>query len=233
MKLPIYPAGWPWIIASSCATVVLIFLVFQFPYPAFLTFLAFLAFLAFLTFFLIIFFRDPERRPDPQGLARLKSGEYPILSPADGTITDITEISDPSPLTPHPCLRIGIFLSPLNCHVQRSPLEGAVKNITRKNGRFRPAYSPDASEINASTTIEITHHVLDNCRVRQIVGLLARRILTTAEPGDSLKLGERLGMILLGSRVELEVPKNKIRLLTAKGARIYAGQTIIAAYTSQ
>ncbi|MBI4668738.1 MAG: phosphatidylserine decarboxylase [Elusimicrobia bacterium] len=179
---------------------------------------------ALFTFFLVWFFRDPERRPDSSIVAKLKPGWQPILAPADGKVADTSEIND--------CLRIGIFLSPFNCHVQRSPFEGLVAEVLRKKGYCLPAYRPDASRMNSSAAIKITNKILGECVVRQITGIVARRILTLVEKDMELKPGTRLGMILLGSRVELEIPRGKAEIWTKVGDKVYAGTTVIGTFTS-
>ncbi|MBI2070828.1 MAG: phosphatidylserine decarboxylase [Elusimicrobia bacterium] len=184
--------------------------------------------LAVITSLVAWFFRDPQRRPNPEELSRLKPGEQPIISPAEGKVTDITEIPGANPADRR--LRIGVFLSPIDVHVQWVPFEGKVTRITRKNGKFLPAYDPQASHLNASATIEIQNPRLGLCVVRQITGFLVRRILTWTEEGSSLKPGERLGMILLGSRVEIELPKERVNLKIRVGDKVDAGRSVIGGY---
>ncbi len=214
---PIFPLGWYWIAPAALLDAGLSIAAFRRPSPA-LVALAALAALAAL--FLIWFFRDPEREPSAEALWQLQ-GKSPILSPADGKIADIAPINGK--------IRIGIFLSPLDVHVQWAPFEGKVVKITRKGLDFFPAYDPRASDLNVSVTIDVDHPRLGSCAIRQITGILVRRILTQSKEGASLKFGQRLGMILLGSRVELELPSHA-QILVKTGDHVYGGQTIIACY---
>lgn len=143
------------------------------------------------------FFRDPERRGD--------ATENVMLSPADGTVTDIIEVDEPDFIGGR-ALRIGIFLSPFNVHVNRSPCAGTVQYSKFKAGEFLPAYNPNAPERNESVSLGL--EIKDGVRivVKQISGILARRIICEAHPGDPLARGQRYGMIKFGSRTELYIP---------------------------
>lgn len=170
------------------------------------------------------FFRDPERRvpPHPAHPARLA-----MVSPADGRVSDVMEL-EADPTLDEPCVRIGIFLSVFNAHINRSPCEGVVSGITYRRGRFFNAMDHSrASEQNESNTIVITE-VGGGGRpvavVRQIVGLIARRIICTKAVGDPVARGERVGMIKFGSRTELSVPKRlNPRVLVQPGQKVLAG----------
>jgi phosphatidylserine decarboxylase len=143
------------------------------------------------------FFRDPQRRGD--------GPENVMLSPADGTVTDIIEVDEPDFIGGR-ALRIGIFLSPFNVHVNRSPCAGTVRYSKFKAGEFLPAYNPQAPERNESCSLglEIRHGT--RIVVKQITGVLARRIICEAHAGDLLARGQRYGMIKFGSRTELYIP---------------------------
>lgn len=215
--IPIFPLGWYWIIPAFLITMLLGLGAAGSASPT-LTALTGLA--AVLTFLIVWFFRDPQRTADPDALARL-GGLAPIVAPAEGKIADIT--------TQQGKTKIGIFLSPIDVHVQWVPLEGRVTGIERKGTQFLAAYNPRASDFNVSSSIYIDHPKLGRCVVRQITGFLVRRILTQTHQGASLKFGSRLGMILLGSRVELEIPE-EVRLLIKMGDRVKAGKSIIGCY---
>jgi len=151
--------------------------------------------------FLFAFFRDPERPIPADPLA--------VVSPADGTVSDITEINHDA-LLGGPAIRIGIFLSVFNCHINRSPLDGRVRETRYKKGKFINAMRHDeASTQNESNTIILDDPKTDQpvAVVKQIVGLIARRIVCTIKKGDSVSRGERIGMIKFGSRTELYLPK--------------------------
>ncbi|MEM2990302.1 MAG: phosphatidylserine decarboxylase [Halobacteria archaeon] len=160
--------------------------------------------IAFLAFFsLLIFFRDPERYPEGEGL----------LSPADGVILDVA--SD----------RIIIFLNLHNVHVNRSPLAGIVKDINYIKGRFLPAFKKE-SENNERNIIKLETSE-GEIEVVQIAGVLARRIHCYVKTGDKLQRGERIGMISFGSRVDVTIPKN-YSIIVKPGVKVKAGQTVLA-----
>jgi phosphatidylserine decarboxylase len=152
---------------------------------------------------LFAFFRDPERVvPDEQ---------HAMVSPADGTVSDVTHIED-DPLLGGPSVRVGIFLSVFNVHVNRSPCDGRVVKTIYREGKFLNAMGHAlASEENESNTVVLAEPNGPEDRpiavVKQIVGLIARRIIFTAKEGDILKRGQRIGMIKFGSRTELYVPR--------------------------
>lgn len=151
---------------------------------------------------LFAFFRDPERVvPDEQ---------HAMVSPADGTVSDITEI-DNDPLLGGPAVRVGIFLSVFNVHINRSPCDGRVIKTFYKEGKFLNAMGhAKASEQNESNTVVLAEPKGDGrpiVVVKQIVGLIARRIIFTAREGDLVQRGQRIGMIKFGSRTELTVAK--------------------------
>src|SRR3954452_9939549 len=164
---------------------------------------------------LFAFFRDPERVvPDEQ---------HALVSPADGTVSDVTEI-DNDPLLGGPAVRVGIFLSVFNVHVNRSPCDGRVVKTIYKEGKFLNAMGhARASEENESNTVVLAEPHGDRkvAVVKQIVGLIARRIIFTAKDGDLLRRGERIGMIKFGSRTELSIPKWLAPEVTVK-----VGQTV-------
>jgi len=150
---------------------------------------------------LLAFFRDPERPIPPE------AGLY--VSPADGLVSDVTELEHDD-LIGGPAVRVGIFLSVFNVHVNRAPCAGTVTAVTYKVGKFLNALNhAGASSDNESNTIVISD---DNGKpvavVKQIVGLIARRIICTAVVGTKLARGERFGMIKFGSRTELTIPKS-------------------------
>jgi len=146
-----------------------------------------------------------------------------MVSPADGKVSDITELENFEPLG-GPCLRVGIFLSVFNVHVNRCPCDGRVLNVTYKPGKFINALKHgEASEQNESNTVVIAEPGGDRpiAVVKQIVGLIARRIICTVKPGDPVTRGGRIGMIKFGSRTELYIPK-----WLEPTVRVQIGQTV-------
>jgi phosphatidylserine decarboxylase len=170
------------------------------------------------------FFRDPTRPiPGDPGL---------FVSPADGTVTDITPLGPESALG-RPGVQIGVFMSVFSVHVNRVPCEGVVKSIQHQEGRFLDARDPSASEKNESATITLAYtHKGQTYPVvfRQIAGLIARRIVTDLQVGQSVQRGEKMGMIKFGSRGELLLPvelAGEIRVQV--GQYVHAGSTVLAA----
>jgi phosphatidylserine decarboxylase len=150
---------------------------------------------------LFAFFRDPERA--------LPVEQHTLVSPADGTVSDVTEIPH-DPLLGGPAVRVGIFLSVFNVHVNRSPCDGKVLKVEYKKGKFINAMKHgQASDENESNTILLAEPTTGKPTVviKQIVGLIARRIICTANEGDTVARGQRIGMIKFGSRTELTIAK--------------------------
>jgi len=173
--------------------------------------------LTLLTAFVFYFFRDPERE--------VPSGEGAVISPGDGKIIDIREV-DESSFIGGPCRRITIFLSIFNVHVQRAPVSGHVAHREYRPGEFAVAWHPKASEKNEQSSLGLIaggHRVL----VRQIAGLIARRIVTYPEQGGQVERGERIGLIRFGSRVDLFMPLDW-SLDCAVGDKVAGGSTVLA-----
>jgi phosphatidylserine decarboxylase len=150
---------------------------------------------------LFAFFRDPERA--------IPVEQNTMVSPADGKVSDVTELEN-DPLLGGPAVRVGIFLSVFNVHVNRSPCDGVVADVVYKKGKFINAMShAAASDENESNTIVLREPTSGKpvAVVRQIVGLIARRIICTVRSGDRVERGQRIGMIKFGSRTELTIPK--------------------------
>jgi phosphatidylserine decarboxylase len=165
---------------------------------------------------LFAFFRDPNRE--------IPAEQHVMVSPADGTVSDITELPSYDLLDGQPALRIGIFLSVFNVHINRSPCDGVVLKVVYKKGKFINAMShAKASDENESNTVVLGEPDTKKpiAVVRQIVGLIARRIIFTAKDNDRLHRGDRIGMIKFGSRTELYVPKS-----LEPQAKVQVGQTV-------
>ena len=173
------------------------------------------------------FFRDPERPVPAHPADRLT-----MVSPADGKVSDVMEL-ETDPVLGEPTVRIGIFLSVFNVHINRSPCDGVVTGVTYKKGRFINAMDHSkASEENESNTVVIAEPGAADrpvAVVRQIVGLIARRIICTKNVGDRVTRGERFGMIKFGSRTELSIPRRlNPKVLVAPGQKVRAGTDAVA-----
>jgi len=166
------------------------------------------------------FFRDPERIPD-------STGALDILSPADGRVTAIDQVNEPD-FIHGPAWRISIFLSLFDVHVQRSPYTGVVRFLHYQPGDFAPAFLKDTHSNEANLIgLETAHGSL---LVKQIAGILARRIICWFGPGDALAAGQRLGLIKFGSRVDLFLPPG-VEVLAYVGQQVYGGQTVVARWS--
>ena len=174
------------------------------------------------------FFRDPERAVP----AHPDGGRATMVSPADGKVSDVQEFERDSVLG-EPSVRVGIFLSVFNVHINRSPCDGVVEDVTYKKGKFVNALSHGkASEENESNTIVLREGGEGGrsvAVVKQIVGLIARRIISTKNVGEPVERGERIGMIKFGSRTELTIPKRlHPEVLVKVGQKVRAGLDVIA-----
>jgi phosphatidylserine decarboxylase len=174
--------------------------------------------------FLICFFRDPER---PCVCA---SSE--LLSPADGTVVDIEEVDAPAFLSGK-TLRVGIFMSVFNVHVNRAPARGVVKYVRHVPGRFHDARSDQSKSENEHNLIGMELGDGRRVLINQIAGVIARRIVCKAQVGQELQPGERLGMIKFGSRVELYAPlADRPTPAVTIGATVKAGQSVLIRYST-
>jgi phosphatidylserine decarboxylase len=177
--------------------------------------------------FLFAFFRDPERV--------VPSEQHIMVSPADGMVSDITPV-DHDELLGGPAVRVGIFLSVFNVHVNRSPCRARVEQIVYRKGRFLNAmHHAAASEGNESNTLLLVEPASRRpvAVVKQIVGLIARRIVCTAQVGDVIERGERIGMIKFGSRTELTIPRwLQPQIRVEVGQKVKGAATVIASLQS-
>jgi phosphatidylserine decarboxylase len=160
------------------------------------------------------FFRDPERT--------VPSAAGAVLAPADGRVMRVAEVDDP---WVGRAVRVSIFLSPLDVHVNRSPVAGLVEGVQHAAGRFMAAYRDEASELNERCTVALQGETA-RVGVRQIAGVLARRIVCRVRQGDKLEAGERYGLIRFGSRTDLLVPA-RTELRVRVGDRVKGGETIM------
>jgi phosphatidylserine decarboxylase len=205
VRIPVAREGWPFILPAAAAACILAItgqgraaIPFAVAAGAFLG-----------------FFRDPDRTtPQMPGA---------LVSPADGKVMAIAQVDDP---WVGPAVRLSIFLSPLDVHVNRSPMTAAVRDVEYAHGRFLAAYRPDASDVNERCTVLLES---DQWRVavRQIAGVLARRIVCRVERGDKLEAGQRYGLIRFGSRTDLIAPRSA-DVWVAVGDHVRGGETIVA-----
>jgi phosphatidylserine decarboxylase len=184
---------------------------------------AFLAGLVLIVaIFTMYFFRDPDRV--------VPENERAILSPADGKIIELGEMSESSgpSFVKGPVKKIAIFLSVWDVHVNRVPISGTVERLEYKKGRFLRAYESAAGTENEQMVIGIRSRY-GNVLMKQIAGILARRIVCRLKKGESVQRGERFGMIKFGSRAELVFPAS-VRVRVRIGDAVKAGQTIIGEF---
>lgn len=167
--------------------------------------------------FVLFFFRDPGREIPDRPAA--------VLSPADGRVVEVLETDEPTVLG-GACRRISIFLSIFDVHVQRAPVGGTVVHRSYRPGGYAVAWAPKASEENEQASLGIETGD-ERVLVRQIAGLVARRIVTYPREGDALRKGEHIGLIRFGSRVDLFVPTGW-EILCEPGDRAVGGETVLA-----
>ena len=205
MKIPLAKDGFIFILPLLIITVLMFLISFYWATAIFG--------LGFL--FVTWFFRDPERR--------IPNEPNAIVSPADGKITEI--VTENEPINGKLCKRVTIFLSVFNVHVNRVPIEGTIEDIRYNPGKFLAAFNPKASMDNEQNLILINNgrtHIF----VKQIAGLIARRIVCWPKKGDYYESGQRYGLIRFGSRVDILLPENT-KLSVACGDKVSGGKSII------
>ena len=173
-----------------------------------------------ITIWVYYFFRDPDR-------ISINDDNY-LVSPADGLITQISEEVGPADLNleNNTYTRISIFMNVFNCHVNRTPVSGKIQEIFYRPGKFLNASLDKASEENERNYYKLTTSKGEEIIIVQIAGLIARRIVCEVNKDQSLKQGERIGMIRFGSRVDLYF-KNKT-ILAKLGQNVFAGESLLA-----
>jgi len=174
-----------------------------------------------LTIWCYYFFRDPERVPP--------IGNGLIVSPADGIVSLIEEAVPPKELEmpDAPLVRISVFMSVFNCHVNRTPIEGEITAVAYRPGRFFNASLDKASADNERNSLRIRMVNGQDLAVVQIAGLVARRIVCFVKSGDRMRTGERFGLIRFGSRLDVYLPEG-VDPLVRVGQTMIAGETILA-----
>ncbi len=209
---PVAKAGFPFIFAAAFATAVVALLG--------LTGLALLGLV--VTGFICFFFRDPDRVTP--------TAEDAIISPADGKVIRVEPVEN-ADFYEGACLKISIFMSVFNVHVNRIPYEGTVKRVSYFPGKFFSANLDKASRDNEHNAVFI-----DTCRgapicMVQIAGLIARRIICSVQGGDEVARGQRMGLICFGSRVDVYMPADTVPGVSV-GDRVAAGTTVLGRFAS-
>lgn len=170
-----------------------------------------------LALWVAYFFRDPERSGE--------RGSHLVVAPADGKLIMITEVDEPAFIGGR-ATRLSIFMNVFNVHVNRYPIDGTVSYVHYNKGKFLNAAAEKSSLENEQSSVGIQSGS-NKILVRQIAGLIARRIVTYSKPGDQVKQGERMGLIRFGSRVDVFFPADaKVRVKL--GALTTAGTTVLA-----
>jgi phosphatidylserine decarboxylase len=207
---PIHPQGYPFIAGFAVAAVVLFWLWHPLGVIG-----------AIATAWCVYFFRDPPRiTPRREGL---------VVAPADGRISRIAQAVAPPELNlgAEIFLRISIFMSVFDCHINRSPVAGRIERIVYRAGAFLSADLDKASENNERNAFVIATNAGGRIPVVQIAGLVARRIVAFAREGETIAAGQRIGMIRFGSRVDVYLPAATVPLV-GEGQTAIAGETVLA-----
>lgn len=204
-------AGWPFIFGALLLALVLAWWlgrVWALPFVV-------------LAAFFVFFFRDPDRQvPSDPGL---------VVSPADGRVMIVGDAKGPG-APPGQWRQVSIFLSPMDVHVNRAPIDGIVRRVEYHAGKFLPAYREDAGAHNEWTEVWFDHQgTIIICR--QIVGILARRIVTRLTVGQPVARGERFGIMKFGSRIDLFLPPNST-IDVEVGDRVVGGESRVATLVS-
>lgn len=163
-----------------------------------------------LAIFFAYFFRDPVRQ--------INSGSGLILSPADGTVLEVTQGGGVK--------TVRIFLSVFNVHLQRAPFPGKITNVEYRPGKFLPAMEKEAHVVNEQNIITMQTEK-GNFKIFQIAGILARRVVSWVKPGDAVGQGQKIGFIKFGSQVDIEMPGGA-EIKVKPGEKVTAGRTVIA-----
>ncbi len=171
--------------------------------------------------FTLYFFRDPERRA-PEGAV----GGTVVLAPADGKVVLVQDVEHEPLYLKGPARQISIFLSPLNVHVNRNPVDGVVEFEQYVPGDYLVAWHPKASEKNERSQIGVRHDSGARVLYKQIAGAVARRIVYRLSVGDRVVAGERFGIVKFGSRMDVLVPPRS-QIDVAVGDRTVAGETLL------
>lgn len=226
MRIPLTRYGWPQVVVYPAA-VIAAMVVFPLLFGAFLApwvIISVESVLAVVLIWALMFFRDPLRRSPSDGNL--------LLAPADGRITDLEQVQESSFISGS-ALRIGIFLSIFNVHINRAPCNVRVETVTYKKGSYKNAMNPQSGRVNESNNLGLVRTAAprDRLVVRQISGAIARRIVCRTAAGEELTGGQKFGMIKFGSRTELYVPLcEDVKCLVQIGDKVRAGLTPLIRY---
>ncbi|MEA3361254.1 MAG: phosphatidylserine decarboxylase family protein [Thermodesulfobacteriota bacterium] len=207
-KLPVAREGLPFIIAGVALAIIMG--VFH------LILLALV--ISMITLFIVYFFRDPERSP--------VGDERAVLTPADGKILSIEKLDKGDHNFKHSSIKISIFMSIFNAHINRIPIRGKILDISYTPGKFFSANMDKASKFNEHNIITLETDDDKKIVFVQIAGLIARRIACWVKERDNVETGQRFGLIRFGSRLEVYLPANS-EVTVQKGQKVKAGQTVI------
>ena len=233
MRIPLTKYGWPQVVIFP-AVILALMVAIALGTPTVLPLWVIISIEVLLTAILILvlsFFRDLERIcPTESNL---------LLAPADGRITDIETLTDPPAFLREQAgrskatLRIGIFLSIFDTHINRAPCNTKVEKITYKKGKYKNALNPESARVNESNELWLTRtdSPQDRLIVRKISGAIARRIVCDTIEGQQLRGGEKFGMLKFGSRTELYLPlRENAKCMVKTGDKVKAGLTILVKY---
>lgn len=209
--LRIAPEGFSYVTAAAILTFAVYFI--GKPWMALFPLILFL--------YMLLFFRDPERI--------IPEDRDTFVSPADGKIILIKDTIE-NVYTGGKVKQISIFMSVFNVHVNRAPCDGRVEKVKHTPGGFRAAYT-DEAELSNENIAMLLNTAYGKILVRQVAGLIARRAVCRVSPGDSLKKGQRYGIIKFGSRVDIYLPED-VQVKIVLGQKVKAGETVLAAIDS-
>jgi phosphatidylserine decarboxylase len=176
---------------------------------------------------IVAFFRDPDRRVDS-----ITVDDDTILAPADGKVMHAGP-GQPGVAPTGEWQQVSIFLSVFDVHINRAPYGGRVASVSHRPGKWLAAYKFESATLNERSDIVVERQVDDRTRTivfRQIVGAVARRVVTRVRAGDEISTGERIGLMKFGSRMDVFVPP-EVQLTVTKGERTVAGETVIGRWT--
>ena len=166
----------------------------------------------------LAFFRNPTRRvPEGEGL---------VVAPADGRVVEVARVEDPEGVVEN-AQRVAIFLSVLDVHICRAPLDAGVRALHRSGSKFLAAFNPKASSLNVQSRLDLEAVGGVRLAVVQITGLIARRIVSYPAEGERLERGQPYGLICYGSRVELYLPGD-CKISVTPGDRVRGGSSVVA-----
>lgn len=207
-RLPVAREGIPFIIIGTGLTSIFLILNWKFLASP----------LAVLTLLIIYFFRDPDRT--------LINEKRAVLTPADGKVISIEKLNNSDNLLKAPAIKISIFMSIFNAHINRIPIRGKIAQLSYHPGKFFSANRDKASLYNEHNIVILETDQRKKIVLIQIAGLIARRIVCWVKKGDLVETGQRFGLIRFGSRLEVYLPSDTT-LMVKKGEKAKAGQTII------